>query len=63
MTGMGTFLATVALVVPLMTWLRGMLLSTPQFRLARIASAPRDKCPHSRNPILPVPQTWPGRTR
>ena len=44
MTGMGTFLATVLLAVPLIAWLRGTILfDGPQLKLARISTAPRGK--------------------
>jgi hypothetical protein len=44
MTGMGTFLATVLLAVPLIVWLRGTILfDGPQLKLARVSNAPRGK--------------------
>jgi hypothetical protein len=65
MTGMGTVLETVVLVVPLMAWLCGTLLSsTPKFsRLARNPSAPSENWPNSRKFHSPGALTWPGRTR
>lgn len=46
LTGMGNILATVALAVPLISWLCGtLLLSTSRLRLARVPSAPRGNTP------------------
>lgn len=54
MTGMGNFLATVVLAVPLMAWLRGtFLFGTPPCRLARIPSAPCEKYPNSQKSYSP----------
>lgn len=58
MTGMGNILATVALAVPLIAWLRGtFLFGAPHYRLARVPSALRGNFPtpwKSNSPATPI---------
>ncbi|MGE5818578.1 MAG: hypothetical protein ACM37Z_11180 [Deltaproteobacteria bacterium] len=64
MTGMGTFLATVVLAVPLAAWLNGtFLMEAPQLGLARIPPAPRGIRPKSWGSNIPVTPTSLGWTR
>jgi len=63
MTGMGTFLATVALAVPLITWLRGtFFFVAPPYELAH-ALRPRENNSTPWNSNSPTARTRPGRMR